>query len=337
MNRRDFLRIGAGVVGAGTLGLLGCGRGRTGERLAAGGNPPDGETSDAAQPARVGSNRFQELLGGLNAAVASGEDKSPAELVAAALAALGGAEAIVSQGDAVCIKPNLAWERTPQEAACVHPEVLAAVIETCQQAGAGEVLVAEHPCDHAATTFEISGAKEVCSRLRVHLIPLESESLYQEVQLPAGVNIKRDRIARDILECDVLINVPTLKVHSATGITAAMKNQMGAIFDRPRYHRAASGGPRDVNLHQNITDLASGLRPTLNILDATRALTTSGPKGPGIVKQTGTIIAGSDIVAVDALAARLLGFDPGDIAHIKLGANAGLGEIDEANMTLARV
>jgi len=337
MNRRDFLRIGAGVVGAGALGLLGCGRGRTGERLAAGGNPPGGETSDAAQPACVGSNRFQELLGGLNAAVASGEGKPPAELVAAALAALSGAEALVSQGDAVCIKPNLAWARTPQEAACVHPEVLAAVIEACQQAGAGEVLVAEHPCDHAATTFEISGAKEVCSRLRVHLIPLESESLYQEVQLPAGVNIKRDRIARDILECDVLINMPTLKVHSATGITAAMKNQMGAIFDRDRYHLEASVGPRDVNLHQNIADLASGLRPTLNILDATRALTTSGPKGPGIVKQTGTIIAGSDIVAVDALAARLLGFDPGDIAHIKLGAEAGLGEMDEAKMTLARV
>jgi len=131
--------------------------------------------------------------------------------------------------------------------------------------------------------------------------------------------------------------MPTLKVHSATGVTAAMKNQMGAVYDRSRYHRAGSGGQRDVNLHQNIADLASALRPTVNILDATRTLTTNGPKGPGIVEQTNTIIAGSDIVAVDALGTKLLGLNPEDIGHIRLAAEAGLGEMDEAKMQLARV
>lgn len=335
VSRRDFLRIGAGILGAGAFGLSGCGR-RSGGDLAAGGSLPAGDSPAAQHPTHVGNNRIKGLLGGVNAAVASGEGRPPAELVGAALAACGGPEAFISSGDTVVIKPNLAWGRTPEQAACVSPAVLAAVIEICQQAGAGEVLVVEHPRDHAATAFEMSGAKDVCSGLGVHLIPLVSESLYQEVELPAGVNIKRDQIARDILECDVLVNVPTLKVHSATEVTLALKNQLGAIYDPQRYHLASSGGQRDVNLHQNIADLASALRPTINILDATRALTTGGAKGPGIVKQTNTIIAGSDIVTVDALGAQLLGFEPEQIAHIKLASDAGLGEMNEARMQLAR-
>ncbi len=337
MNRREFLRIGAGILGAGALGIAGCGRGRTGGTPAAGEGSPASPAPGPAQTGKVGKNRFQELLGNVNAAVATGEDKSPAELVSAALSGLGGTEAFIKAGDSVVIKPNLAWARTAQEAACVHPEVLSAVITACQQAGAGEVLVVEHPCDQAAITFEMSGAKDICSDLGVPLLSLDNESLYEEVELPQGVNITRDQIARDILECDVLINVPVLKVHSATGATIAMKDQMGAIYDRQRYHRTGSGGHRDANLHQNIADLATGLRPTLNLLDATRALTTSGPKGPGIVKQMNTIIAGSDIIAVDALGAKLLGLKPEDIGHIRLGAEAGLGEMDQAKMKLARV
>ena len=337
MNRREFLRVGAGILGAGALGLVGCGRGRVSGVSAAGGQPPGTTGPGTQQAPKVGKNRFQELLGDVNAAVATGEDKSPAELVAAVLAPLGGTEALINTGDTVVIKPNLAWARAPEQAGCVSPEVLAALIQACQQAGASEVLVVEHSCDKSVFTFEESGAKEICSGLEVPLISLDNESLYQEVDLPQGVNIKRDQIARDILECDVLINMPVLKVHSATDATMAMKNQMGAVYDRQRYHRAGSGGQRDANLHQNITDLATALRPTLNLLDAARALTTNGPKGPGIVKQMDTLIAGSDIVAVDALGAKLLGLNPEDIGHIRLAAEAGLGEMDEAKMKLARV
>lgn len=337
MNRREFLRIGAGILGAGALGIAGCGRGRVGGVSAADDGPAAATDPGAQQPAKVGKNRFQELLGEVNAAIATGEDRSPPELVAAALAALGSTEAFINAGDTVVIKPNLAWDRPPEQATCVSAEVLSAVIQACQQAGPAEVLVVEHSCDKADFTFDVSGAKEVCSGLGVPLISLDNESLYQEVELPQGVNIKRDQIARDILECDVLINVPILKVHSATGATVAMKNQMGAVYDRQRYHRTGSSGQRDMNLHQNIADLATGLRPTLNILDATRVLTTNGPTGPGLVEQIDTIIAGSDIVAVDALGAKLLGLKPADIGHIRLGTDAGLGEMDEAKMKLARV
>ena len=168
------------------------------------------------------------------------------------------------------------------------------------------------------------------------LIDWSGEQAYREVQYALGQTIRTDRVPSDLLDCDVYLNLPTLKQHSATQVTLALKNQMGAVFDRGRYH-AEQGTAGDNNLHRNIVDLATALRPTLSILDATRALTTNGPKGPGVVVEPGIVCASPDIVAVDAYGARLLGCDPAAIPHIALAAAAGLGSHDLAKLVVREV
>lgn len=316
MNRRDFLR-NAILAGAG-LGLAGC---RTSPGPSAAG--PDG---------KIGRNRFQPgPVNGVDLAVAKG--KPAAELVAAALGVFGGMAAFVKAGDRVLLKPNIGWSRTPEQAACTSPEVLAAVIAACQGAGAKEVLVADHSCDASQVCFDLSGAAAVCKQAGVPLIDWSGQQVYREVQYSKGQTIRTDQVPSDLLDCDVYINLPTLKHHSATLVTLALKNQMGAIFDRGRYH-AEKGSAGEDNLHRNIVDLATGLRPTLNILDATRALKTNGPKGPGLVEEPGVVCASPNIVAVDAYGARLLGHDPAAIAHLVMASAAGLGSHDLASLVI---
>ncbi|MBC7287097.1 MAG: DUF362 domain-containing protein [Armatimonadetes bacterium] len=342
MRRRDFLRlIGAGLGAGAAASFLGCGK-----KEAAGIPQP---VASAPRPAhraqatvgKVGKNRHNpHPVPDVDAVVAKTADPKAAidradELLAAALEPYGGIEAFVQRGDTVVIKPNLAWARSPEQAADTHPAVLAAVIKACKQAGASELLVVEHTCDSAAVTFDLSGAQETCRELGVPLISLDQESMYQQVQISQGTNIRDEQIAQDILDADVYIDLPVCKVHSASKVTLALKNQLGAVWRPQRYHEAKGEEEQSENLHQNIADLATALRPTLAIIDATRSLVTNGPKGPGNVKATGTIVVSPDFVAADAVACELLGVEPAAVGHIRIAGRAGVGRSE--NLKVKRV
>ncbi len=126
-----------------------------------------------------------------------------------------------------------------------------------------------------------------------------SYSKYTEVEIPQGKSLKKVKIYPDILETDLLINVPIAKQHSATRLTLGEKNLMGTIRDRNLIHGS---------LAQRIADLTSLVRPQLTVVDAVRILTDHGPTGGVLadVKQLDTIIASRDIVAADAYATTLV-------------------------------
>jgi len=341
MKRREFINK-CGQLGIGLAGLTavaGCSRsqppGVTSRQVP---SATDEEAHREAPPLpdaglKLGSNRWQAGPEDVDVAVA--EDMEPAELIQAAVDRYGGISSWVHSGDVVAIKPNLAWARQPAQAATTSPEVLAAVIDICRRAHPKRIIVLEHSCDTGTVAFEISGAKQLCAELSVPLISLSHENMYQQVSLPAGRNIHTDQVATDILECDVYINLPIVKSHSGTVATVTLKNQMGAVWDRGAYHQAGAGSARGLNLHQNIAGLAASLRPTLNIVDATRMLVTGGPQGPGKVEERNMVLVSADMVAVDAYAVQLLGYQPQDIPHIGLAAQAGVGKSDLSAIKVA--
>jgi uncharacterized protein (DUF362 family) len=337
MRRRDFLRLVAGAAGASALTALGCGR-RAAEPTAATGQAP---TAPAPAPAaggivgKVGQNRHVvHPVSGLDAVTVRGSD--PALMLQAGLDPFGGLAAFVHRGDAVVIKPNLAWARSPDQAANVQPAVLAALIKACQAAGAGEVLLVEHPCDSPVAAFDVSGAQQVCQDLKVRLVSLDNEKLYGQIAVP-GVNIKQTQVAQDILDCDCYINLACCKVHSASVVTLGLKNQMGTIWRPQDFHEAKSQEQQDDNLHQNIADLAGALRPTLTILDCTHALVTNGPKGPGKVVKPGALVLSPDMVAVDAVACSFLEIRPEDVRQIALASQAGVGSWQDLQVKRVQV
>ena len=254
--------------------------------------------------------------------IAVASKKNPGASTRAAIAALGGMAAFVKKGDKVVIKPNAAWARSPENAATTNPEVVAALVAMCKEAGAKEVTIIEHTIDRPADmVLATTGIKAAAEKAGAKVQAIQNESNYRQIEIPGGKLLKREQVSKDILAADVFINVPIAKVHGATKLTLGMKNLMGIMWNRGAWHNSAS-------LHQCIADFIGAVKPDLTVLDATRILLTNGPKGPGKTKDVGQVIAGTDPVAVDAYGATLFGLKPTDIEHIKLASERGIGKIN---------
>jgi len=304
LTRREFIQK-AGIVGVTTVGL-----GLGGMDLLGG-----------LLPEQV------EAAGGPVLSIASGSN--PEAMVKRAIDGLGGISKFVKRGNSVCIKPNIAWARTPAQAANTNPEVLAAVIKLCKQAGASKITVVDHTCDPSSVAFSMSGAKKVCSDLGVRINAGESHGNYRRINIPHGKILKSDECMNDILEADVFINIPIAKQHGSGIVTGSMKNLMGITWDRGQWHKT--------DLHQCIADYASAVRPKLVILDAVRVLLTNGPKGPGKTKDVGQVVASTDFVAIDAYAATLIGKSPSEVGHIVHAFALNLGQMNLAKVAMKRV
>ncbi len=237
-----------------------------------------------------------------------------------AVDALGGMGRFVSKGDVVWVKPNIGWDRRPEQAATTNPDLVAAVVEMCYQAGARRVLVSDNPCNEAQRTFPRSGIQQAAEKAGARSYFLDPRK-YRKMAVN-GRLIKEWEIYTEAVEADKFINLPIVKQHSLCRATLGMKNLMGIL-----------GGPRN-RLHQDIgaslADLAGFIKPGLVIMDAVRVLTANGPVGGSLadVKRVDTVIAGIDQVAVDACGATLLGIKPQDIGYIAEAGRRGLGRID---------
>ena len=249
-------------------------------------------------------------------------DGSRVAMLDKALAALGGIEAFVSRGQTVVIKPNIGWDAPPERGANTHPDIVGHLTRLCLAAGAKSVSVFDNPCDEWQLTYANSGIEKAARDAGAIVVNGKDKSLYREVAIPGGVSLKDARVHGLVLDSDVFINVPVLKHHSGSLMTAAMKNLMGVIWDRGAYHRN--------DLHQTIADFLTFKRPTLNIVDAYHPMVRNGPRGVSVedVVEKRMLLASTDIVAIDAAAAKLLGHQPADVRHVKIGDQMKLGTMN---------
>lgn len=249
----------------------------------------------------------------------------------AALGELGGIGAFVRPGQTVCLKPNIGWDAPPERGADTHPELVGHLTRLCLAAGAKSVTVFDNPCDQWQRCYENSGIEKAARDAGAVVVNGKDQSLYREVDIPGGVKLKRALVHALVLDSDVLLNVPVLKHHSGTGMTAAMKNLMGCVWDRGFYHQN--------NVHQAIADFLLLRRPTLNILDAYHPMVRNGPRGRTVadVVEMRMLLASTDPVALDAAAARTLGLNPAEIAYIRCGAALQVGIADLEAVDVRRI
>ncbi len=264
--------------------------------------------------------------------VAKGKDYT--ELVATVLKPVGGITAFVHRGDRVVVKPNIGWDRTPEQAANTHPDVVKAVVRQCLAAGAKRVLVFDRSCQeqrHCYSKSGIQAAVESIGDSRVQCI-FPDENRYVPVKIEKGKSIHEFEFYKDALEaeCDCYINVPIAKHHVLSKLTLGLKNVMGVLGgNRGEIHK---------NIAQRVADLNLVIRPKLTIIDATRILLRNGPSGGKLtdVKVLDTLIASADIVAADAYATTLFGMKPADIKPTVAAAKLGLGEMDLAKVRIVK-
>ena len=248
------------------------------------------------------------------------QGESPAKLTQEAISVLGGIGRFVSKGDKIVVKPNMGWDRKPEQAANTNPDVVGSIVQLCRDAGAKEVKVLDNPCNPARRTYARSGISAAAKDAGAKVL-FCSEHKLKRVSIN-GEWLKDWEIYTDFLEADKIINVPIAKSHSLSRVTLSMKNWLGCI-----------GGNRN-QLHQNLDaamiDLAAFFKPVLTVLDAYRVMFRNGPTGGRLsdVKLQKTIVAGVDYVAVDAMGVTFLDIKPEEMNYLKMANERGYGEND---------
>jgi uncharacterized protein (DUF362 family) len=252
-------------------------------------------------------------------AVVQGDD--PAQLAQRAIQELGGIRRFISRGDVVVIKPNIAWDRTIEQAANTNPLVVAEVCRLCLEAGARRTVVTDVSINNPRSCFARSGIAGAVRAAGAQVI-LPEERLFREVDLRGEV-LDSWPVLEPFLSADKMINIPIAKHHSLTGATLGMKNWYGIL-----------GGPRQrlhQHIHESLVDLATVMRPTLTLIDAYRVLLRNGPSGGNTadVALKKTLIAGTDPVALDAYAAQAYwGLDWRTLRYLKLAGERHLGTLE---------
>ena len=251
----------------------------------------------------------------------------PAALVQAALSAIGGIRRFISRQDVVVIKPNIAWDRTPEQAANTNPDLVAEVVRQCWQAGAKKVVLTDVSCNEAQRCFHRSGIQAAALAAGAEVI-LPDPDRFREVDL-GGVVLKTWPVFEPFLEADKVINLPIAKHHSLLGVTLGMKNWYGILGgQRNRLHQ---------QIHQSLVDLASFMLPTVTILDGYRVLLRNGPTGGSLedVDTKKTVVVSTDPVAVDAWVSKAWwNLDPERLPYLGMAANHGLGTTDYDKLKL---
>jgi uncharacterized protein (DUF362 family) len=278
----------------------------------------DREPAPARRAAEVKDHRVDRPVGAVGLAIARGKD--PGVNVRRAVEAVGGMGAFVRRGERVLVKPNAGWNRVPDQAANTEPAVVAEVVRLVLEAGAAEVWVADAPVNAPDRCFARSGIAEAARRAGARVVvPAARDFRLARI---GGVTLGEGEVLWPLLEADRVVNIPVVKQHGLTRATLGMKNWYGVLGGhRARLHQ---------DIHQSVVDLAAMVRPTLTVLDGTRALLANGPSGGSLddVKRLDTIAVSADPVALDAFGASLLDLGPSELPSLALAARAGLGVAD---------
>lgn len=251
------------------------------------------------------------------------------EMVRRALKSLGGIDKLISKGNKVIIKPNIAWNQRPEFAANTNPYVVAALVELSREAGASRVRVMDHTCSaNPETSYENSGIAEAARKSGAEIIYL-NKNRFKDFIIPNGKVLKSWPFYEEMVyadEVDVLINVPIAKQHGTSRLSMGLKNVFGMI--------GGNRGSLHTDIHPKIADLNKFVKIDLTVVDAYRILKNHGPTGGRLddvdnsIDRARRIIVSTDSVAADAYGATLFSIQPKDVGYIRESHEQGLGEID---------
>jgi len=227
--------------------------------------------------------------------------------------------------DKVLIKVNFITDKTWNTGATTDPIVVEAIIKKLKDLPVTVYVVeSDATMTNADRAFEKTGMKEMCERNGVECLNLRYVKDKVELAVPDGDALKSIIVPRLVTESAV-ISAAKLKTHANTGVTLGMKNMFGLLPEKfkGKYHLKG--------ISKVIVDINTVLKPALTVIDGFVGMEGSGPID-GTPVQMNLIIAGTDTVATDATASRIMGIDPHEIKHIRRAYEKGLGNIDDVQV-----
>ena len=228
-------------------------------------------------------------------------------------------------GRSVLLKPNLV-EYDPDTVINTDPRLVAATVLAVRRLGASSVVVAEGPGHRRDTPYVISasGLGERLSDVDARFVDLNLAPVTRVPLHSRFTELGELWLPRPVVDADVVISMPKMKTHHWAGATLSMKNCFGCVPGR------IYGWPKNVlhwaGLQEAVIDVASAVRPDLQIVDGIVGMEGNGPID-GTPVGAGVLLFGTDPVATDSTAARVMGLDPSGIWHVN-EAGRFLGQAD---------
>ncbi len=323
INRREFIGrctlAGLSVAAAGALGI-GFYDGKAPEPFI-----------DASASVQIPDFSIAEMKGKICIARATAQVMDRAAAAEQAFAAMGGMKAFVKPGERILLKVNAAFASPPTLGATSHPDLVAAVVRMCLDAGASRVTVTDNPINDPASCFALTGIDAAARRAGAEVV-IPRESSFRRFTVTGG------RLIRDwpvlfspLSRVDRVIGLAPVKDHHRSGASMTLKNWYGLL-----------GGRRNIfhqDVHTLIQELAMMIKPTVVVLDGTQSMMSNGPTGGSLsdLKPTGTLIVSTDPVAADAAGATLLGKQPEDLPYIAKAEAVGAGTADYRSLDLKEI
>ncbi len=244
------------------------------------------------------------------------EPDSLLESIRALLEPLGGMEAFVRPGDRVVLKPNIIDGRAPESAVTTHPEVVRAVARLALDCGARVALGDSPGRQSLRVAAKKSGYNPVMEDLGLDWAD------FTPLEMATGEGgIRKFTLARELLEADLVINIPKMKTHCMMLMTMAVKNLFGAVIGLRKFQWHLRAGRDKALFGRVLYEICRAVAPGLSIVDAVVSMDGDGPTS-GRPNPTGFLAAGRDPSAVDAVLMDIVGLDRNDLFTLRAAAEA---------------
>jgi len=236
---------------------------------------------------------------------------------------LGGIKQFAQQGENIVLKPNLLRPNPPEDNVTTHPAVVRAIAEILLEKGVSVSVGDSSPRGKHAKILHETGMKTVIEELGLTIADFENG---RQVSSVNSLRNKQFTIAEGILQANGMFNLPKLKTHHLTRITAAMKNSYGCIpgILKPALHVAL---PALDDFSKMLVDLNIRLRSRLIILDAIAAMDGNGPSS-GDCYALNLLAFSTDPVALDSVICHIIDVKPEYVRTNYWGAQSGLGKMN---------
>jgi uncharacterized protein (DUF362 family) len=247
------------------------------------------------------------------------------ETIQCALEPLGGMRAFVRPGARVLLKPNYIMPREPGKAVTTHPSVIFACAELVRACG-GHPFVGDSPAwGTAEQVARVSGLVGMAKQTGLPIVTLKS-NVKRVVRDPDG-EAHVLRLSRDVVEADLVINLPKWKAHQQMLMTVALKNVFGCVAGRRKAWLHMKSRNNHMWFARMLVRTCMAVAPGLTIVDGIVGMDRTGP-GRGDPKAMGVVIAGTDCVAIDRIAVELIGLDWHRLFTLVAAGEMGVGETD---------
>jgi uncharacterized protein (DUF362 family) len=216
----------------------------------------------------------------------------------------------------IVIKPNLCYYWDYSTGETTDPRLVSAVIDWIRLKIGNDIDISVAEADASAMrtkyAFKVLGYDKLCQKKNVNLINL-SQGEIRDVPITVREKNFSLPINEILLNSDLIINLPKLKTHNFVGTTCALKNMFGAISK-----------PRKYSYHEMISHVIVGINKVVK----SNIVVVDGLVAKGSYpKKLGVVLAGDDALATDFTAAKIMGFNPLKVAHLKLAAKEKIGNI----------